>query len=195
MLGMKRGERITRYYPNNYLRGKCDDGNQGEGKRTLAISRSAPFCVTLGLGKSDISETVYPDVNMLSLPYEDDSFDYVVSEYVIEHVEGDIFCAIDECKRVLKPGGVAVHLTNFMYPIHGVPYDYWRYTPSALKLLHKNWSEILEVGGWGNHYLMLLRVVDLFYVKVPECRFHPINWIANRNDPDFPMATWIIVRK
>ena len=39
----------------------------------------------------------------------DESFDYVVSHQVLEHVQsiGDIF---DECVRVLKPGGVMYHI-------------------------------------------------------------------------------------
>ena len=195
MIGMKKGAHATRYWPNKYFQGKLNDGNEGQDKKTLAISRSGEFCRNLGLRQSEILETTYPDVNMLELPYADESFDYVVSEFVIEHVGGNIQQAINECYRVLKPGGTVVHTTNFVYPVHGAPYDYWRFTPSALELLHKGFSEIIETGGWGNHYVLLLHALDLFWMPIPECRFHPLNAIARRNDPDFPIVTWVIAKK
>ena len=195
MVGMKRNVHIVRYWPNKHLQGILNDGSEGQGKKTLAVSLSGEFCKNLGLGQSEILETSFPDVDMLSLPYADETFDYVVSEYVIEHISGNVQQAIDECYRVLKPGGIVVHLTNFMYPIHGAPNDYWRFTPDALKLLHKNFSEIIEFGGWGNHYVILLRVLDLFFIDVPECRYHPLYWIACRNEEDFPLVTWVIARK
>jgi SAM-dependent methyltransferase len=196
MIGMKKnGVHIVRYWPNQHFHGILNDGNEGRGKKTLAISKSGAFCRMIGLGQSEILETTFPDVDMLKLPYPDETFDYVVSEYVIEHVAGDVQHAIHECRRVLKPGGTVVHLTNFIYPIHGSPHDYWRFTPYALQLLHRDFSEIIETGGWGNHYVILLRVLDLFFTDVPECRFHPLNAIARRNDPDFPLVTWIIAKK
>jgi len=196
MIGMKKsGVHIVRYQPNRHLRGILNDGSEGQGKNTLAISKSGAFCKIIGLGQSEILETTYPDVDMLDLPYPDETFDFVVSEFVIEHVAGDLQHAINECRRVLKPGGIVVHLTNFIYPIHGAPYDYWRFTPYALRLLHKDFTEIIESGGWGNHYVMLLRMLDIFFTDVPECRFHPLNRIARRNDEDFPLVTWIIAKK
>jgi len=195
MVGMKKTVHIVRYWPEKHLRGILDDGNEGQGKKTLAISKSGVFCKILGLGQSEILETTFPDVNMLSLPYADETFDCVVSEYVIEHIAGDVQHAINECRRVLKPGGIVVHLTNFMYPIHGAPHDYWRFTPHALELLHKDFDKIVELGGWGNHYVILLRVLDIFFTTVPECRFHPLYWIACRNDEDFPLVTWVVAKK
>ena len=43
----------------------------------------------------------------IALPFEDDTFDYIFSEHVIEHIsypEGAYM--LEECFRVLKPGGV-----------------------------------------------------------------------------------------
>lgn len=38
------------------------------------------------------------------LPFEDASFDVIVTSHLLEHVENDLQC-IKECARVLKPGG------------------------------------------------------------------------------------------
>ncbi|TCO60519.1 methyltransferase family protein [Actinocrispum wychmicini] len=43
------------------------------------------------------------------LPYDDDSFDFVCSNQVFEHVD-DLAGTIDELARVTRPGGVHLHL-------------------------------------------------------------------------------------
>src|SRR5262249_13313909 len=41
---------------------------------------------------------------MMALPYEDESFEWVVHSDTLEHVQHPIR-ALSECRRVLKPGG------------------------------------------------------------------------------------------
>lgn len=43
------------------------------------------------------------------IPFDDNTFDFVVSNSVLEHV-GDLPSTLAELKRVLKPGGVSLHL-------------------------------------------------------------------------------------
>jgi SAM-dependent methyltransferase len=60
-----------------------------------------------------------------NLPYPDETFDVVLSNEVIEHVQDDR-AAVAEMARVLKPGGrVLIFCPNRWYPVetHGV---YWR---------------------------------------------------------------------
>jgi SAM-dependent methyltransferase len=49
------------------------------------------------------------DQNIYSIPFPDNTFDLICSESVLEHVL-DKDLAMYECARVLKPGGIAVHL-------------------------------------------------------------------------------------
>jgi hypothetical protein len=51
--------------------------------------------------------------------------------------------------RVLKPGGFCLLTTHMAAPLHGEPYDYYRFTKYGLKDLFKNFSktEIKENGG------------------------------------------------
>ena len=52
----------------------------------------------------------FHQVNDEKLPFDDDSFDIVISNHVIEHV-GDQELHLTEIRRVLKPGGCAYFAT------------------------------------------------------------------------------------
>jgi len=45
------------------------------------------------------------DLNVRPWPWEDKSFDTVLALSVFEHLEIDLVQALDECWRILKPGG------------------------------------------------------------------------------------------
>lgn len=61
------------------------------------------------------------------IPFESDSFDYVVTNQVLEHVP-DLDGVLDEIRRVLKPGGKVLSL----FPDRGV----WREGHSGVPFLH-----------------------------------------------------------
>lgn len=66
------------------------------------------------------------------MPFEDASFDVVISTEVLEHVpDPDLY--LMEVKRVLKPGGMFFFTVPFLMSLHEVPHDYYRYTPFALE--------------------------------------------------------------
>ena len=198
--GFNCGWHITRYAMYNHLRSVCD-GIVSPDSRVLSISRSQPLIDTVGLPSSAIVNADYPEHNMLSLDFADASFDCVVSDQVLEHLEGDPQVGIDECHRVLRPGGIAIHTTVFMYPIHGEPSgpdvysDYWRFTPGALALLHRNWAQTLDVGGWGSLRALNFANDGNKYCGIPHAKWHPVHKMAVQNDPLWPMVTWIVAQK
>jgi SAM-dependent methyltransferase len=49
------------------------------------------------------------DYDGVHVPFADDSFDIIYSSNVLEHVE-QLDALMDEIKRVLRPGGIALHL-------------------------------------------------------------------------------------
>lgn len=78
------------------------------------------------------------------LKFEDNSFDFVLSSQVLEHVK-DFDDYMKECYRVLKPGGYLLLSTHGTWQYHASPYDYNRWTCMGLKyLLERNGFEVTE---------------------------------------------------
>jgi SAM-dependent methyltransferase len=168
----------------------------GAGKTCLCISASKGLARIAGLRQAELLEATYPEASLLDLPQAEASLDFVVSDQVLEHVEGDPFRAIAESLRVLRPGGHAIHTTCFINEIHAAPGDFWRFTPRALELLGTTaGAEVVLSGGWGNR--AALEVIDLGFrmMPVPEHPDNPVYQIAMRQEPDFPITTWVILRK
>lgn len=191
--GFKTGPNGTRYSAYRHLRKhrKKRDPNL----KVLSISGSQAMCKNLGFTDEQITNVEYPDVNMLDLPFGDGEFDAVVSDQVLEHVEGNPYDAVKESLRVLKPGGLCLHATCLLVPVHGAPSDFWRFTPEALRLLTEEQTEIIETGGWGNPVYLFLADLGLRFVPIPHAKWHPLHWIASWNHSDWPLFTWVVCEK
>lgn len=61
-------------------------------------------------------------------------FSGVLCSEVLEHVARP-WLALPKLHSIIQPGGWLVVTTLTSFPIHGFPDDYYRYTPSGLKLL------------------------------------------------------------
>jgi SAM-dependent methyltransferase len=163
--------------------------------RVLCISNSWELTRWLGFAPGQVTNTSYPEISLLQLPYEAGTFDFVISDQVLEHVEGNLKAAVDESLRVLKAGGIAVHTTCFMVPIHGTPGDYWRVSPSGMRWLVEDRAEVLQAAGWGNPLARLYSSLGANFLPIPLNRFHPLHWLATYNWPSWPISTWVVARK
>ncbi len=94
-----------------------------------------------------------PDITWdgLHIPLENASFDSAMATEVFEHCF-DINTIVSEVSRVLKPGGNLFFTVPYIWPLHEVPYDNYRYTPFSLtKILENNGFESINIkptGGW-----------------------------------------------
>lgn len=98
----------------------------------------------------NIDPNTNPDVvaDASEIPLSDASVDVVVCTEVLEHLASPSHC-IAEILRILKPGGIFIGSAPFVFPVHGDPNDYYRYTESGLRLLLQNFLvvDIEPMGG------------------------------------------------
>jgi SAM-dependent methyltransferase len=188
------GANVTRYYMYEHLKRVGESLPNREGD-VLSISESQRLCKILRVTPRSLVEANYPDHNLLSLQFPDESFDFVFSDQVLEHVGGDPQQAVDESWRVLRPGGIALHTTCFIYQLHGAPSDYWRFSADALRLLARRFSRVLDCDSWGNFEASRLLRTDFRFDGIPHAKWHPLHHLAMRNDPSWPIVSWIVAQK
>ncbi len=97
-----------------------------------------------------------------SLPLENESADSVILTEVIEHCDapGDL---IAECHRVLSPAGMLFLTVPFLWPLHDVPYDAYRYTPWTLeRLLCEAGFQVPKINALGGYEAALGQMLGLF---------------------------------
>lgn len=117
------------------------------------------------------------------LPFQKEIFDCILCTEVLEHVPNPVL-ALKEFYRILKPGGRIFLTTPFLVPLHEMPYDFFRYTPSALKSMAReanlSLTTIITKGEYFAFALQLalfplkkfwLLISKLFHVPL----YHPYN--------------------
>lgn len=147
---------------------------------------------------ANVTETKWPDVTILDLPYPEETFDIVITDQILEHVEGSCEHAVRESMRVLKKGGIAIHTSVFMYRIHHKhPSDFWRFSIYGLRYLCKDFSHIIQSGGWGNRLsqILLTAFPRLAALQVPRTRPSFLRWLTTFSAPNFYHTVWIIAKK
>jgi SAM-dependent methyltransferase len=99
--------------------------------------------------------------NGADLPFEDNSFDSIVSFQVFEHVQDfdKLFC---EILRVLKPTGKILFTAPFIWEEHETPYDFRRFTSYGLTELAKNHNlEILNFSKTCSGGKAIIQIINL----------------------------------
>lgn len=72
--------------------------------------------------------------SVTDVPLQSASADCVICTEVLEHLGEPDLC-VREVHRLLRPGGVLIGSVPFMYPVHGDPQDFQRFTADGLKRL------------------------------------------------------------
>ncbi len=97
-----------------------------------------------------------------SLPFFEGYFDAVISTQVLEHVER-VEETVGEIYRVLRPDGLVFISVPFIFPEHGAPRDYRRFTEWELRRLLASFTvvRVEPVGAYGATMARLLtRVLE-----------------------------------
>lgn len=111
--------------------------------RSLLLSPHSRVTDYIGM---DLPDNIYQPPELAwdgrVIPLPDANVDSVLLTEVLEHCP-DPASVLRETIRVLKPGGFMFLTVPFIWPIHTVPHDEFRYTPFALRRL-------LEQAGFQN---------------------------------------------
>jgi SAM-dependent methyltransferase len=112
----------------------------------LQATQQASAYVTVDINRNALPSVV---ADAHGLPFCNDTFDIVIANNLIEHLRSPEI-GISEIRRVLKPAGLVLFTTPFLYPIHEAPHDFVRFTKFGLQHLFRDFTavEILERGGW-----------------------------------------------
>lgn len=102
----------------------------GDARSTYAMRLAAGATVTTVNMASETGADILSDLEE-PLPIEDDSFDAVLLMNVLEHVF-EYRALLNECARILVPGGKIVIIVPYMFPYHASPHDFHRYSREAL---------------------------------------------------------------
>jgi SAM-dependent methyltransferase len=113
--------------------------------RLVAIDISAE---ELALNR-DVAETYAADV-ATGLPMPDGSVDLILSRALLEHVDG-VGTAVQHMARVLKPGGVALHIIPCRYSLFGMAARLLPFGP-LLRLTHAAMPATRDDIGFAVHY-------------------------------------------
>ena len=92
---------------------------------------------------SDVSFGPYTKIifDAHDIPFEDETFDCVIIQAVLEHVLEPQRC-VDEVHRVLKSFGVVYSETPFMQQVHMKQYDFTRFTHLGHRRLFRHFEEV-----------------------------------------------------
>lgn len=110
------------------------------------------------------------------IPLPAESFDSVLCAAVLEHLP-EPEAALRECHRVLRPGGVALYTVPMIWHLHGIPWDYYRFTRYGLDhIFRKTGFDVVEIkplsGFWVtvgqlfSYYVMRFNRKPLSYLRI-----------------------------
>lgn len=143
----------------------------------------------------DINAKTNPDIccSVTDIKWPSDYFDTVIATEVLEHVYSPEK-AIDEINRVLKPGGVCILSTRFIYPYHPSPKDYYRFTKGALEYLFRKFSEI-EVYHHGNRIQAFWEIINVNIFSIILNIFNPLIARIRFKNTNCPLGFVVYAKK
>ena len=127
----------------------CGAGNTLRALRSLGYVNAFGYDVMdgrtlLGAVRDHITVGTLLD---LRLPYEDNTFDFVISDQVFEHVQDQVR-VFEELHRITKPGGHGLHIIPARY----MPIEGHSFVPFGGVFQHRWWYKLWALLGVRNQY-------------------------------------------
>ncbi|MEO9145230.1 MAG: class I SAM-dependent methyltransferase [Ginsengibacter sp.] len=103
----------------------------------------------------------------IKMPFENESFETAFGTEVLEHCPNPEII-LKEVNRILKSGGVFFFTVPFLWPLHEVPHDEYRYTPFSLKrILGETGFENIEIRATGGWHASMAQMMGLWVRRAP----------------------------
>jgi SAM-dependent methyltransferase len=126
-----------------------------------------------GQGHNHENEQIDVYYDGITIPFEDNSFDSILTNEVLEHIF-NLEEIIGELYRVLKPGGKILITTPFAWMEHETPNDFGRYSSFGMKnLLERNGFTILEMEKTTNYLQTQTQLRNTYWCNHFFPRFRP----------------------
>jgi SAM-dependent methyltransferase len=119
----------------------------------------------------------------------------VITDQALEHL-ADPRRAVQEAYRVLRPGGLAVHTTRFLNPVHPSPRDYFHsHLMGWRRSVHRTTrSFAVRRGGTGVAlYPASSSRSDTLHRYPGEVQSSPL--VGDADETKYPIVKWILMRK
>jgi SAM-dependent methyltransferase len=84
----------------------------------------------------------YKDIRKI----ESEGYEVILCSGLLEHIP-DPQRLIDECHRILMPGGRLIISASAVFSFHEGPDDFFHFTPFSFQMLFKNWTRIEMLRG------------------------------------------------
>jgi glycosyltransferase involved in cell wall biosynthesis/lipopolysaccharide biosynthesis protein/SAM-dependent methyltransferase len=125
--------------------------------------------VGLDIENLKYQQSIKPDLYWegRQIPLADSSVDCAMATELFEHLP-DVEAVLKEVRRVLKPGGSLFFTVPFLWPLHDMPQDEYRYTPFSLQRHLQNAGfaniQLNALGGWD---ASLAQMIGLWVIRRP----------------------------
>lgn len=152
--GFDRGTPIDRYYIDQFLNAHRQyiQGVCLEIEDTTYIKRYGGAAVThsdaLDINPTNKHATIYGDLRHLT-DVKDNTYDCIVLTQTLTMID-DYTAALQECARILKPGGSLIATVSSLCPMIHVERSYWRFTVASMKYILAKYFSTVEVRSYGN---------------------------------------------
>lgn len=148
--------------------GKVLDIGCGQSPYRYLLNASATEYKGIDVVEASSFDYVNNDITLFDgeiIPFEDNTFDAIICTEVLEHVYNHQ-TLVDEMYRVSKPNAKAIITIPFSARYHYIPYDFFRYTPSALEKIFSKFSKV-EITPRGTDVLSICaKIIVLFFRNI-----------------------------
>lgn len=187
---------ITRITLDNELKNQFSRLKKGlvldVGSKDSPYKNQIPFSKYLRL---DLEKESNPDIcaDLHDVDWDANYFDTIIATEVLEHLYAPQK-AVDEIHRLLKPGGICIASTRFIFPYHGGPHDYYRFTWDSLNYIFSNFSEV-EVIAHGNRFQAIWQLMNYGKEKYILNIFSPLIAKINVENTKYPLGFVVYAKK